>query len=317
MDAGNLSQGEVIALINYMNQILLALIVLANLVITVTRAWASAIRVNEVFAEKSSMSAPEPGFIKQEQVREAVVFDQVDFSYAKAQAPSLTNISFRALKGQTIGIIGGTGSGKSTLVNLIPRFYDAVEGKILINGVPVQEYSFHGLRGKIGIVPQKSVLFNGTIGENMRWGKEDATDEEIWKALSIAQAKDFVEKKQYGLEEHVSTGGRNFSGGQRQRLCIARALVSVPDILILDDSASALDFATDAALRKAIKEETKGMTTFIVSQRAATVQSADQILVLDEGMLAGIGTHQELINSCEVYREICQSQFSKEEVAGL
>lgn len=317
VDAGKLSQGEVIALINYMNQILLALIVLANLVITVTRAWASAIRVNEVFAEKSSMSAPDRGVMEQEEVREAVVFDQVVFSYANAQAPSLSDISFRALKGQTIGIIGGTGSGKSTLVNLIPRFYDAVEGKVLINGVPVQEYSFHGLRGKIGIVPQKSVLFNGTIGENMRWGKADATDEEIWKALSIAQAKDFVEKKHYGLEEHVSTGGRNFSGGQRQRLCIARALVSAPEILILDDSASALDFATDAALRKAIKEETKGMTTFIVSQRAATVQSADQILVLDEGMMAGIGTHQELIKSCEVYREICQSQFSKEEVAGL
>lgn len=317
VDAGKLSQGEVIALINYMNQILLALIVLANLVITVTRAWASAIRVNEVFAEKSSMSAPDRGVMEQEEVREAVAFDQVVFSYANAQAPSLADISFRALKGQTIGIIGGTGSGKSTLVNLIPRFYDAVEGRVLINGVPVQEYSFHGLRGKIGIVPQKSVLFNGTIGENMRWGKADATDEEIWKALSIAQAKDFVEKKHYGLEEHVSTGGRNFSGGQRQRLCIARALVSAPEILILDDSASALDFATDAALRKAIKEETKGMTTFIVSQRAATVQGADQILVLDEGMMAGIGTHQELIKSCEVYREICQSQFSKEEVAGL
>ena len=317
VDAGNLTQGEVIALINYMNQILLALIVLANLVITVTRAWASAIRVNEVFAQKSSMSAPDLGVMEQEEVREAVVFDHVVFSYANAQAPSLSDISFRALKGQTIGIIGGTGSGKSTLVNLIPRFYDAVEGKVLINGIPVQDYSFPGLRGKIGIVPQKSVLFNGTIGENMRWGKADATDEEIWKALSIAQAKDFVEKKHYGLDEHVTTGGRNFSGGQRQRLCIARSLVSAPEILILDDSASALDFATDAALRKAIKEETKGMTTFIVSQRAATVQGADQILVLDEGMLAGIGTHQELIKSCEVYREICQSQFSKEEVAGL
>lgn len=317
VNTGDLTQGEVIALINYMNQILLALIALANLVITVTKAWASAIRVNEVFAEQPGMCAPVEGVVKHGPQENAVVFSHVDFTYAGAQAPSLSDISFRAQKGRTVGIIGGTGAGKSTLVNLIPRFYDCTGGQVLVDQVPVQEYSYAMLRGKIGIVPQKSVLFAGTIRDNMRWAREDATDEEIWKALSIAQAKEFVEKKPDGLDEHVAAGGKNFSGGQRQRLCIARALVGNPEILILDDSASALDFATDAALRKAIREETKGMTTFIVSQRAATVQGADQILVLEDGCLAGAGTHSELIRTCEVYREICQSQFSKEEVAGL
>lgn len=316
VDAGSLTQGEVIALINYMNQILLALIALANLVITVTKAWASAIRVNEVFAEQSSMKAPAQSS-KEKKTTDAVNFEQVDFTYAKAKAPSLSGISFCAAKGQTIGIIGGTGSGKSTLVNLIPRFYDVSRGKIFVNDVPVQEYSFDDLRRRIGIVPQKSVLFAGTIRENMCWAKEDATDEEIWRALEMAQAKDFVEKKRGGLEEPVATGGKNFSGGQRQRLCIARALVGNPEILILDDSASALDFATDAALRKAIREGTKNMTTFIVSQRAATVQRADRILVLDDGALAGSGTHKELLETCQVYREICQSQLSREEVAGV
>lgn len=317
VDEGNLTQGEVIALINYMNQILLALLTLASLVITVTRAWASAIRVNEVFQLSPSMTEPEKPLEKQEQTEDAVRFEHVNFSYAGAQAQSLTDIDFYVRKGDTIGIIGGTGSGKSTLIHLIPRFYDIDDGKVFVNGIPVEKYSFEELRGRIGIVPQKSVLFHGTIRENMQWGNKDATDGQIWEALSIAQAKDFVEKKEYGLDELVMTGGRNFSGGQRQRLCIARALVRRPDILILDDSASALDYATDAALRKAIKEETIGMTTFIVSQRAATVQSADQILVLEDGTMAGIGTHEELIKNCDVYREICLSQFSREEVAGL
>ena len=316
VNIGNLTQGEVIALVNYMNQTLLALIVLANLVITVSRAWASGIRVNEVFAVKSSMTAPEEKTME-DHSEAAVTFDHVTFAFAKAQAPSLTDINFTAKKGQTIGIIGGTGSGKSTLVNLIPRFYDVTKGQVLVDGVQVTEYSFDRLRGKIGVVPQKSVLFRGTIRENMQWGKADATDDEIWKALTIAQAADFVKEKGYGLDEPVATRGGNFSGGQRQRLCIARALVRDPEVLILDDSSSALDFATDAALRSAIRQGTKGMTTFIVSQRAATVKSSDMILVLDDGKMAGMGTHEELMKDCVVYREICESQFSKKEVAGL
>lgn len=325
---GSLTQGEVIALVNYMNQILIALVALANLIITVTKAWASAIRVNEVFAEKSSME--EGSYMKIEKktaVREdaehgnrekiekaSVIFENVTFSYAGSREPSLQNVSFTIEKGQTVGVIGGTGSGKSTLVNLIPRFYDVQEGRVLVDGRPVQDYSFEALRSNIGIVPQKSVLFTGTIRENMRWSDEHATDAEIWEALEIAQAKEFVEAKAGKLDEMSLTGGRNFSGGQRQRLCIARALVGKPEILILDDSASALDFATDAALRKAIKEKTKGMTTFLVSQRVATVRYADQIIVLDDGEVAGIGTHDKLLQECSVYREICQSQLSKEEV---
>lgn len=328
---GKLTQGEVIALVNYMNQILIALIALANLIITVTKAWASAIRVNEVFAETSSMAEGSyaksmTGSIegqkcdKDADVRKAdreeasVVFENVTFTYAGSKEPSLQNVSFAVKKGQTVGVIGGTGSGKSTLVNLIPRFYDVQEGRVLVDGVPVRNYAFETLRGNIGIVPQKSVLFTGTIRDNMRWSSENATDEEIWEALEIAQAKDFVEQKSGRLDEMSYTGGRNFSGGQRQRLCIARALVGGPEILILDDSASALDFATDAALRRAIKEKTKGMTTFLVSQRVATVRYADQIIVLDDGEVAGIGTHDALLKECAVYREICQSQLSKEEV---
>lgn len=320
VDTGNLTQGEVIALVNYMNQALLALIVLANLVITVSRAWASAIRINEVFAVEPSMTAPEKRMEDSKKCCEpedAVVFDHVTFTFAKAQAPSLSDIHFTAKKGQTIGVIGGTGSGKSTLVNLIPRFYDATKGRVLVDGVLVGEYPFEQLREKTGIVPQRSVLFRGTIRENMQWGKADATDDEIWKALTIAQAADFVREKGNGLDEPVATRGGNFSGGQRQRLCIARALVKDPKVLILDDSSSALDFATDAALRSAIKKGTEGMTTFIVSQRAATVKGSDLILVLDDGKMAGIGTHEELLKDCEVYREICESQFSKEEVTGL
>ncbi|MCI5649912.1 MAG: ABC transporter ATP-binding protein/permease [Fusicatenibacter sp.] len=314
VDRGFLSQGEVIALVNYMNQILIALVALANLIITVTRGWASAGRINEIFDTCPSMT--DDGNKEQftEKSAPAVSFEKVSFTYARDKAPSLCQISFCADQGETIGVIGGTGSGKTTLINLIPRFYDASEGKVLVMGHETKEYPFWQLRKMIGIVPQKAVLFAGTIRENMCWRKPDATDEEIWEALSIAQAREFVESKPDGLKEHVAAGGRNFSGGQRQRLTIARALVGSPKILILDDSASALDYATDAALRKAIRENTKGCTVFLVSQRASAVRHADQILVLEDGTLAGTGTHEELLENCRVYREICQSQFSGEEV---
>lgn len=226
----------------------------------------------------------------------------------------MSGISFTAAPGETVGIIGGTGCGKSTLVNLIPRFYDITEGKILVDGNPVQDYPFAQLRSKVGMVPQRAVLFKGTIRENMKWGREDATEQEIDKALAIAQAKEFVESKPEKLDTMVSQGGANLSGGQRQRLTIARALVGMPEILIMDDSASALDFATDAALRHALREQTEGMTVFLVSQRATSIKQADKILVLDDGCLAGVGTHQELLQACEVYREICLSQLSEQEV---
>ena len=238
----------------------------------------------------------------------------MDFAYAGAKSDSLTDISFKAMKGQTIGVIGGTGSGKSTLVNLIPRFYDVREGKVLIDGADVRDLPLTELRHAIGVVPQRAVLFKGTLRDNMRWGKEDATDEEIWHALDVAQARDFIEAKGEGLDLMIDQGGHNLSGGQRQRLTIARALVRDPQILIMDDSASALDFATDARLRKAIRENTKDMTVFIVSQRATTIRNADTILVLDDGKLAGMGNHKQLLKECDVYREICLSQLSKEEV---
>ena len=244
----------------------------------------------------------------------AVAFDHVGFTYHGAGAPSLTDISFAAQNGQTIGVIGGTGSGKSTLINLIPRFYDCTSGSVELFGHAVQQYGFAQLRQMIGIVPQRAVLFTGTIRDNMQWACPDATDEQIWQALEIAQAADFVRGKPKGLDEPVETAGRNFSGGQRQRLTIARALVPHPQVLILDDSSSALDFATDAALRKALKEQTHGMTVFIVSQRASAVQRADRILVLDDGNLVGSGTHTNLLKTCDVYREICLSQLSREEV---
>ena len=243
-----------------------------------------------------------------------VEFEHVSFASKGAKAESLTDIDFRAMKGETIGIIGGTGAGKSTVVNLIPRFYDTTGGAVRINGTDVREYGLKELRGRIGVVPQRAVLFKGSIRDNMKWGKQDATDEEIMEALKIAQAKDVVEIKQGGLNAGLMQGGKNLSGGQRQRLTIARAIVRKPDILILDDSASALDFATDARLRKAIREKTDGMTVFIVSQRATTVKQADKIMVLDDGRLAGIGKHKELFENCPVYREICLSQLSGEEV---
>lgn len=307
---GELTQGELIALINYMSQILIALIALANLIVSATKASASAARINDVFAQTSSMREGERQVLP---AKEKVSFEHVDFAY-KGNKNALTDIHMQVQKGQTIGIIGGTGSGKSSVVNLIPRFYDASAGRVLVDGVDVKEYSFAGLREKIGIVPQNAVLFAGTIRENMKWGKKDATDEEIYRALEIAQAKEFVDGKPEGLDTLILQGGKNFSGGQRQRLTIARALVGEPEILILDDSASALDFATDARLRRAIASQTKGMTVFIVSQRATSIKNSDQILVLDDGRQAGLGTHEELLETCEVYREICMSQLSEEEM---
>lgn len=317
VNEGSLTQGEIIALISYMNQILTNLLRMADLVISVTRALASGIRVNELLNTTTGMPDPAEAGAKELAPAEgapAVSFDHVTFTYKGAGAPSLTGLDFKALCGQTIGVIGGTGSGKSTLVNLIARFYDATEGKVALYGHDVRQYPFAQLRTMIGVVPQRAVLFTGTIRDNMRWACPDATDEQIWNALEIAQAADFVRGKPGGLDEKVDTAGRNFSGGQRQRLTIARALVPRPAILILDDSASALDYATDAALRKALKEKTSGMTVFIVSQRATAVQRADRILVLDDGALAGSGTHAELLKTCDVYREICLSQLSREEV---
>lgn len=310
--SGIITQGELIALINYMSQILLALVALASLIISFTKASASAIRINDVFEQKSDMKEGDTPVLPEEGAPK-VVFDNVCFAY-KGNKDSLTNLSFAAKAGQTIGIIGGTGSGKSTLVNLIPRFYDVREGAVKMDGVNVKDYPFGQLRRKVGVVPQNAVLFAGTIRDNMKWGKKDASDEEIYRALEIAQAKEFVDDKPEGLDTRILQGGKNLSGGQRQRLTIARALVGQPEVLILDDSASALDFATDSKLRRAIAEKTKGMTVFIVSQRATTIRGANQIIVLDDGAVAGIGTHLELFETCEVYKEICLSQLSEKEL---
>ena len=315
VDAGALTQGEVMALLNYLSQILLNLLRIADLVIIMTRAVASAVRVSEVLATPTTMPDPAAPELDAVPGAPAVAFEDVGFAYAGAGAPSLTGVTLAAAPGETIGVIGGTGSGKTTFVSLIPRFYDATGGRVLLFGHDVRRYGFAQLRRMIGVVPQKAVLFTGTIRDNMRWAKPDATDEEIWAALEIAQAAEFVRAKPGGLDAPVETAGRNFSGGQRQRLTIARALVPMPRILILDDSASALDYATDAALRTAIKEKTQGMTVFIVSQRAAAVQQADRILVLDDGAPAGLDSHVRLLQSCAVYREICLSQLSKEEVS--
>ena len=328
VEGGVISQGQVVALVNYMSQILVELVKLANLIITISKALACANRINGVFAEHTSIvekaaaggeTGKEKGTLEGEGAEPGgeaakVEFKDMDFYYAKAKEPSLSGLSFQVKKGQTIGIIGGTGSGKSSLVNLIPRFYDATKGAVLVDGKDVKDYSLSGLREKVGVVPQKAVLFKGSLRENMRWGKTDATDQEIYKALDTAQAREFVDTKGQGLDLMIEQGGKNLSGGQRQRLTIARALVRNPEILIMDDSASALDFATDAALRKAIKENTGDMTVFLVSQRATTIKNADQILVLDDGKLVGLGTHKELLDQCEVYREICLSQLSEEEV---
>lgn len=310
---GDLKPGQIIALVNYMTQILLAMIVVSNLVVIFTNASASAARVNEVFETAPSVQEPEGSAFQEQPDAPCVEFRNVTFGYSDHGA-AIRNISFSVQRKTTVGIIGGTGSGKSTLVNLIPRFYDASEGQILVNGVDVRDYPFGILRGKIGFVPQKAELFSGTIRENLCWGKKDASDEEIEKALRISQSYDFVSALPEKLEYHISAGGKNLSGGQRQRLTIARALVSQPELLILDDSASALDFATDAALRKALHEETADMTVLMVSQRVGTVRYADRILVMDGGELEGTGTHQELLQTCPLYREICLSQLKEEEV---
>lgn len=320
VEGGIITQGAVVALVNYMSQILVELVKLANLIITISKSLACANRISAVFEETSSIEdkagaavlAANAGDAKEQPAK--VEFVSMDFAYAGSSENALSQISFQAMRGQTIGIIGGTGSGKSTLVNLIPRFYDATGGMVLVDGVNVKDMPLQALREKIGIVPQKAVLFKGTLRDNIRWGKPDATDEEIYHALEIAQARDFVDSKDEGLDLMIQQGGKNLSGGQKQRLTIARALVRNPEILVLDDSASALDFATDAALRKAIRENTKDMTVFLVSQRATTIKNADQILVLDDGNLVGRGTHKELLDTCEVYREICFSQLSEKEV---
>ena len=328
VENGVITQGEVVALVNYMSQILVELIKLANLIVTITKAIACGNRIQSVFELQPSLTDPaaqtgqkdaaaasapsgNAGAASGRTAVPAVSFEHVCLTYKNAGAESLTDIDFRAWPGQTIGVIGGTGSGKSSLVNLIPRFYDATKGRVLVDGRDVKEYPLKELRGKIGMVLQKSVLFQGTIRENLLWGKEDASDEELYRALEIAQARDFVEEKDGGLDAVVAQGGKNLSGGQRQRLTIARALVRKPSVLILDDSASALDYATDARLRMAIRDMEGGPTVFIVSQRAASIRHADQIIVLDDGEVAGIGTHEQLLEGCAAYQEIYYSQFEK------
>lgn len=350
---GTITQGGLVALVNYMSQILVELIKLANLIIQITRAMASMNRIDGIFALQpavsdanasahsavtalsaatgaasaanvsahSTVTAPSAATDAASAQRSgdqrscvpAVEFRQAAFAYTEGAEDALRDISFRAMPGQTIGVIGGTGAGKTTLINLIPRFYDVTAGEVLVAGQDVRDYALETLRAKIGLVPQRSVLFRGTLRSNMQWGRPDATDDEIFAALKTAQAYDFVEQKGEGLELEVEQEGRNFSGGQKQRLAIARALVRRPEILILDDSASALDFATDAALRKAIKSDTENMTVFLISQRVSTVRNSDQIIVLDDGQVAGIGTHAELYRSCPVYHEICLSQLSQDE----
>ena len=317
VDSGNMTQGEVIAFVNYLNQILLAMIVVANLVVIFTKAAASATRVSEVLELHSSIVNRVSKPAQEVAGSPEIEFDSVRFAYPDAGDYSLSDISFSIKRGQTLGIIGGTGCGKSTLVNLIPRFYEVTEGSLKVDGVDVRDYPLPQLRGKVGVVPQKAVLFSGTLRRNMQWRKEDATDEEIWQALETAQAADFVRKMPDGLDSIILQGGKNLSGGQKQRLTIARALVGAPEILILDDSASALDFATDAALRRAIAkfsaEHANSMTTIIVSQRANTVRYADEIVVLDDGRAVGIGTHEQLLESCQTYQEIYWSQNEKQD----
>ena len=312
VEGGILTQGAVVALVNYMSQILVELIKLADLIINITKAVACGNRIQKVLEVEPSMENGSKECIEEKNTQEnAVDFNHVSLTYAGAGAPSLTDIDLHVKTGQTIGIIGGTGSGKTSVVNLIPRFYDATQGNVLVFGKPVKEQDMESLRSQIAVVPQKAVLFAGTIRENMKWGKEDATDEEIMEALTIAQAAEVVQKKEGGLDAFVEQGGKNLSGGQRQRLTIARALVRKPRILILDDSASALDFATDAALRKAIREMKNAPTVFIVSQRTSSIRFADQILVLDDGKSVGVGTHDELLTTCSVYKEIYDSQYKK------
>ena len=311
VNIGKISQGEVVALVNYMSQILVELVKLANLIITVTKAIACGNRVQSIFEMETSMM--DGNGSKKEDTGYTVEFRNVSMRYKGAGADTLTGIDFKAKPGDTIGIIGGTGSGKSSVVNLIPRFYDVTEGQVMVDGMDVREYKITDLRDKIGIVPQKAVLFAGTVRSNLAWGKEDATEEEMQQALSVAQAAEVVDKKDGKLDAEVEQGGKNFSGGQKQRLTIARALVKQPEILIMDDSSSALDYATDAKLRQAIHNMPNRPTVFIVSQRAASIMYADKIIVLDDGTVAGTGTHEELLKDCSVYQEIYYSQFKRTE----
>ena len=322
VEAGILSQGQVVALVNYMSQILVELVKLANLIITVTKAVACGNRIQSIFEIPPGMDAPsrisEDSSKKASSVKDetgTVEFNHVSLRYHKGGEQALTDIHFKAGKGDTIGVIGGTGSGKSSLVNLIPRFYDVEQGCVRVDGRDVREYPLAMLRDKIGVVMQKAVLFQGTIRENLLWGNENATDEELWEAIKAAQAEEFVLQKRDKLDEMIAQEGRNLSGGQKQRLSIARALVKKPEILILDDSSSALDYATDAAHRRSIKELPGETTVFIVSQRASSMLHADLIIVLDDGNVAGMGTHEELLKNCEVYQEIYYSQFEKKEGA--
>ena len=311
---GIITQGEVVALVNYMSQILVELVKLANLIILINKAIACGNRIEEVLETKSTIENNPNADTKRAVGDDAVTFSHVSMSYASTSEEALTDIDFTAKRGETIGIIGGTGSGKSSVVNLIPRFYDVSKGSVSIDGKDVRDYDLTELRDKIGVVMQKAVLFQGTIAENLRWGKPDATDEELWKAIEVAQATDVVEGKEGKLDYMIEQGGRNLSGGQKQRLTIARAVVKNPDILILDDSASALDFATDARLRAALRNLKGNKTIFIVSQRTSSIQFADKIIVMDDGQVAGIGTNEQLLGNCEIYREIYESQFKKEDL---
>ena len=322
VDNGYITQGEVVALINYMSQILVELVKLANLIININKSIACGNRIQSIFEMQPSITDGSDQKVdkvqtdtadRSEEAEYAVEFSHVGLTYAGAGDESLTDIDFKVKKGETIGIIGGTGSGKSSVVNLIPRFYDVTSGFIKVDGKDIKDYPLEELRGKIGTVLQKAVLFHGTIRENLKWGNPDATEEDLNRAITVAQAKEFVDNKEGRLDFEIEQGGKNLSGGQRQRLTIARAVVKKPEILILDDSASALDFATDAALRKAIREMEGETTVFIVSQRAASIQHADRIVVLDDGKIVGIGTSEELLESCEVYQEIYNSQFKKQE----
>lgn len=322
VDNGYITQGEVVALINYMSQILVELVKLANLIININKSIAGGNRIQSIFEMQPSITDGSGQKVdkvqtdtadRSEEAEYAVEFSHVGLTYAGAGDESLTDIDFKVKKGETIGIIGGTGSGKSSVVNLIPRFYDVTSGFIKVDGKDVKDYPLEELRGKIGTVLQKAVLFHGTIRENLKWGNPDATEEDLNRAITVAQAKEFIDNKEGRLDFEIEQGGKNLSGGQRQRLTIARAVVKKPEILILDDSASALDFATDAALRKAIREMEGETTVFIVSQRAASIQHADRIVVLDDGKIVGLGTSEELLESCEVYQEIYNSQFKKQE----
>lgn len=313
VDLGYLTQGQIIALINYMSQILVELVKLANLLIILSRAFASLDRVDQIFALEPSMKETGKTDIEEKKDTPILEFKDTSFVYHGARKETIHPFDFVVKEGETIGVIGGTGSGKSTFVSLIARLYDVTSGRILYRGVDEKELKPEFIRGKIGFVPQKASLFEGSLRDNMKWGKEDATDEEIYQALDIAQAREFVDQKEQGLDFRIEQNGGNLSGGQKQRLTIARALVRKPEILILDDSASALDFATDARLRKAIKENTDNMTVFLVSQRVSTIRNADHILVLDDGKIAGIGTHLQLLKENQVYKEICASQMAGEE----